>query len=104
MVLHGVDEAANEYTDQVVRGIISDKLGIQLEVFDIKNSHRLGKPNPQAQQRNTRSSRPGKVRPIIFRLTLFTKRMVIFKNKKKLKGTDGFRNYREPHRPSAQRL
>ena len=73
--IYGVMESNRENTDNLVVNIAQEKLGVSLSPDDIDRSHRIGKP------------RRGKPRAIIVKFSSYKKRMEIFKNKSKLKGS-----------------
>ena len=85
LLIHGINEVERENTDDVVIGIIKDKLNINLTYADIQRSHRIGKRNT-----NQRITRLNKVnpRPIIFKFVSYRKRKEVFSQKKHLKGSN----------------
>ena len=82
LVIHGVPEAINEKPDQRVIKILNEELEIKLDVRDLQNCHRLGRKD---DTRKTRATQP-RPRPIIFKFKNYNDRILVFKNKKKLKG------------------
>ena len=85
LLIHGINEVERENTDDVVIGIIKDKLNINLTYADIQRSHRIGKRNT-----NQRITRLNKVNPcpIIFKFVSYRKRKEVFSQKKHLKGSN----------------
>ena len=75
LLIHGVDEEANECTDDKVLDIIQTKLNVPLTINDVSRTHRLGKPAD------------GKKRPIIIRFVSHRQKKMVYDAKKKLKGT-----------------
>ena len=51
----GIDETARENTNVIVKKLIEEKLGVQLEDKDIERCHRVGKPNIKTKQNKTRN-------------------------------------------------
>ena len=84
LLLHGVEENSDESTDDVAVAIISDNLGISINVDDIERSHRLG-PFNKENKRYLRSNKKA-CRPIIIRFKSIRKRQEVFKSKRALKG------------------
>ena len=82
LVLHGVPEATNENPDARAISILNSELQSNLEVKDLQNCHRLGRKD---DKRTTGASQP-RPRPIIFKFKNYTDRILVFKNKRKLKG------------------
>ena len=80
LLLHGVEEAPVEDTDQLAIETISKEVGVALTEWDVSRSHRVG---PKKSGPATRKSKP---RPIIIRFTTMNKRQEVFSNKKNLKG------------------
>jgi hypothetical protein len=75
ILIHGVDESANEVTDDIVLDIANNSLDLpEISKTDLSRSHRLGKKVE------------GKTRPIIARFVSYRSKGDIYKNKKKLKG------------------
>ena len=70
LLLHGVEENANDNTDGLVRSVINKDSGINIKLDDIERSHRLG---PIKNRRNLRSTK-NISRPIIMRFNYFRKR------------------------------
>ena len=92
LLIHGVDETADEVTDTICLDIIISHIGVEISLKDIQRSHRVG---PKRQQ-TTRRTKP---RPIICRFSSIRKRMEVFRNKKNLKGkniliTESLTNFR----------
>ena len=54
LLIHGVDETADENTDEAAIEVFNEKLGFNLNLDDIQRSHRLG------PKRNARESRSKK--------------------------------------------
>ena len=83
LVVHGVEEAEGENTDElVVNTVVKDLEIAGFSINNIQRSHRMG---PRNIARNTRNNRV-RPRPIIFRLSDFRIRKEIFRNKRKLRG------------------
>lgn len=82
LVVHGVPEALNEKPDQRVTKILNDELELNLDVRDLQNCHRLGRKD---DTRKTRANQP-RPRAIIVKFKNYNDRILVFKNKKKLKG------------------
>ena len=84
LMLHGVEEANDEDTDELVLKTIIDNLSVPIEPHNLQRSHRVG---PRRSAPNTRSTTQ-KPRPIIFRFRDYRFRESVFRNKKKLKNTN----------------
>lgn len=80
---YGIPEKESENTDDTIRKIVGEKLGVKIDSEDICRSHRLG---PKKKNSTTRDDqlRP---RPIIVKFVRYNTRRLIFANKRKLKGT-----------------
>lgn len=76
--LFGIPELQGEQTDELVRSIVEQKLGINLPGNAICRSHRVGKPS---------SEKDIGPRPIIVKFLTYNIRRQVFTSKKKLKGT-----------------
>lgn len=72
--IFGVKEEQGENTDKLVLGVAA-KVGVVLDPKCIGRSHRVG------------AKQSGKTRPIIVKFVSFADRMILFKAKKKLKGS-----------------
>lgn len=88
LLVHGIDESEDENTNNLVKEVITGKLGISLSDIDIQRTHRLGpkrdnRMNTRSQNTRSQKSNP---RPIIFRFGNFVKRTEVYNAKKKLKG------------------
>ena len=81
LLLHGIEEVENENTDVLCLISIENQLGISIQLADIERSHRIG-------PRKTKTTRSTKARPIIIRFASMRKRIEVFANKKKLKGSN----------------
>lgn len=82
LLLHGVPEAANEDTDELILQQAQKMLGSSgISITDIDRSHRLG------PRRTTATALKQGPRPIIVRFTNYRARQKIFSNKKSLKGS-----------------
>lgn len=79
LLFHGILEQPHEDTAKIVLDMLKDKgIGAQEITYQqVSRSHRLGPARPNRQN----------PRPIIVRFTTYNARDVIFKEKKKLKGT-----------------
>ena len=75
LLIHGLNEAKTENTDEMVFDVISDKLNMEMSQVSIDRSHRLGKRKGQ------------KPRAIIVKFTRYKDRHHVFRNKKLLKGS-----------------
>ena len=75
LLVHGVDEKKNEYTNQAIINIIKNEMREEITIHDIHRTHRLGK-------RKLDNNVP---RPITVKFTRYNIRSGIFKTKKKLK-------------------
>ena len=71
-LIHGLTESRNENTDDIVIGIIKEKMGEEIKKDEKDRSHRLGAPKNN-----------GKSRPIITKFARYSTKCRIFKNKKK---------------------
>ena len=79
LLIHGIDEADDENTDELCINVIKNDVGIEVSLADIERSHRIG-------PKKTHSTRRTKSRAIIVRFASIRKRMEVFHNKKTLKG------------------
>ena len=77
LLLHGIPEAVDEKTDDLVRSTIASNLDINIKAKAIDRSHRLGKPKTD-----------GKPRPIIAKFVRYNARRNVFVNKKSFKGSN----------------
>ena len=85
-------EEKSEDTTEVVRGIVSRHLGIELRKDDIDRSHRV---QPRRRQENnsaytteqTQNKRTPPPKPIIVKFTTYRVRHEVISNRRKLKGT-----------------
>ena len=75
LLIHGLEEEAQENTDHKVLEVLQDKLQLPLAINDIGRTHRLGQ------------KREGKKRPIIARFISYRKRKIVFDVKKNPKGS-----------------
>ena len=71
-LIHGLTESRNENTDDIVIGIVREKMGEEIKKDEKDQSHRLGAPKNN-----------GKSRPIIIKFARYNTKCRIFKNKKK---------------------
>ena len=97
IVLHGVEEDANETWDQTeekVLSVIRDKLKIELVTEQLERSHRIG------------TKRPGRVRPIVCKFLSDKTKQLVLKNSNKLRGTRIYieQDYSERVRDERRRL
>ena len=76
-LIHGLNEAKTEDTDEMVLDVINDKLNMEMSLVSIDRSHRLGKWKDPGQ----------KPRAIIVKFTRYKDRHLAFRNKKLLKGS-----------------
>lgn len=76
LVVHGVSENDRENTNEVIMGIIKNNLNIDVRPGDLDRSHRLGAKG--------RGERP---RGIIVKFTNYSIRDLVYKAKRRLKGT-----------------
>ena len=87
LLFYGIEEKADEDTDDVVLKIVNETLELQdFRIDDIQRSHRVG-PNGKSQQqarqlRSSQSPSKPKTRPIIVRFSNYRDRYKIFKVKK----------------------
>lgn len=77
LVVYGVPETDHENTNNIAMGIIKNNLNIDVRPGDIDRSHRLG---PKSNER-------GKPRGIIIKFAHYNIRDLVYKAKKRLKGT-----------------
>ena len=92
LLVFGVKEEKSEDTTEVVRGIVSRHLGIELRKDDIDRSHRV---QPRRRQENnsastteqTQNKRTPPPKPIIVKFTTYRVRYEVISNRRKLKGT-----------------
>ena len=92
LLVFGVKEEKSEDTTEVVRGIVSRHLGIELRKDDIDRSHRV---QPRRRQENnsaytteqTQNKRTPPPKPIIVKFTTYRVRHEVISNRRKLKGT-----------------
>ncbi len=73
--IFGIEEKAHENTDEIVKNLAAEKLGIQLPEHAICRSHRVGEQKDDQH------------RPIIVKFVSYNVRNQLFQNKKKLKKT-----------------
>ena len=76
LLLHGIEEESNENTDQRVIEVLWESMGETISIQDIDRTHRLTGKKPN-----------GKSKPVIVKFVRYNTRNLIFKNKKKLKGS-----------------
>ena len=74
--MHGIEEESNENTDQRVIEVLCESMGETISIQDIDRTHRLPRKKPEE-----------KSRPVIVMCVRYNTRNLIFKNKKKLKGS-----------------
>ena len=76
LILTGVPEVEEEYTDDIVRDVAQKWLNVQLDIRSIHFSHQLGSKTLHA-----------KPRPIIVKLCNYHDKEKMYQTKKNLKGT-----------------
>ena len=77
LTIAGIDETEGENTDELVKNLAKEKLGVNLEDTDIEKCHRVGKPNIKAK----------KPRIILIKFTSYKPRSTVIKQRRKLKGS-----------------
>ena len=82
----GIPESEKESTDDLVCGIINNRLGVTVTTTDIDRSHRVGNPNKPPAANNGRHgvNRP---RPIVVKFVSYRTRHLVISNRRLLKGT-----------------
>ncbi|XP_072164187.1 uncharacterized protein [Diadema setosum] len=80
---HGIDETADEDTDQVIIKLVKEKLDIELQSDDLDRSHRI----PVRVHQRAGERRPP-AKPIIVKFTRYNKRRDVYAARSKLKGTN----------------
>ena len=76
LLVHGIAEKKEEITDEVIINTLNEKLDLDITLWDIDRTHRIG------EHKNT----IGKTRPIIVKFVRYKIRNRAFRNKNKLKG------------------
>ena len=76
LLVHGIAEEKEEITDEVIINTLNEKLDLDITLWDLERTHRIGEP------KKTR----GKTRPIIVKFVQYNNRNRVFRNKDKLKG------------------
>ena len=76
LILHGLEEESNGNTNQRVLDVLSQSMGETIYIQDIDQTHRLPRKTPGE-----------KSRPVIVKFLRYNTRDLIYKNKKKLKGS-----------------
>ena len=74
--MHGLEEESNANTNQRVLDVLSQSMGETIYIQDIDQTHRLPRKTPGE-----------KSRPVIVKFLRYNTRDLIYKNKKKLKGS-----------------
>ena len=74
--MHGLEEESNENTKQRVLDVLSQSVGETIYIQDIDGTHRLPRKTPGE-----------KSRPVIVKFLRYNTRGLIYKNKKKFKGS-----------------
>ena len=74
--MHGLEEESNGNTNQRVLDVLSQSMGETIYIQDIDQTHRLPRKTPGE-----------KSRPVIVKFLRYNTRDLIYKNKKKLKGS-----------------
>ena len=82
LLIHGVDEAEDENTDEICLDVIKNSVGVEIGIDAIERTHRVGVKKSSMNTRNSKS----KCRPIIFRFSSMRTRMEVYRRKKSLKG------------------
>ena len=77
LLIHGVKETPREDTDNIVLGVMDDKLGLKMSINEVTRTHRIGRK---------RTGEAAKPRPIIARFLSYRQRKAVFDRKKNLKG------------------
>ena len=77
LLIHGVDEAEGEDTDELSAKVIEGHMNQKIKPEDIDRSHRLG---------NQKKYIKAKPQPIIMKYVRYNTRNIIYRNKKILKG------------------
>ena len=77
VLIHGIAENKEENTDQQAIDFINDNLDIKIDKIDIDRSHRIGRYDKAKK----------KARPIIVKFARYNVRGMVFREKRKLKGT-----------------
>ena len=76
LILHGLEEESNANTNQRVLDVLSQSMGETIYIQDIDQTHGLPRKTPGE-----------KSRPVIVKFLRYNTRDLIYKNKKKLKGS-----------------
>ena len=93
LLVFGVKEDKSEDTTEIVRGIVSRHLNIELKKDDIDRSHRLQpRRRPEnnsgaSNQDQNKSKRTPTPKPIIVKFTTYRVRSEVLSKRRKLKGT-----------------
>ena len=75
-LIHGVPETKGEDTDKLFIDTIAQHLNVKIESSDLDRTHRIGAPKNN-----------GKHRPIIAKFVRYNTRALVFRNKRKFKGS-----------------
>ena len=78
LLIHGIAEADDEVTNDLVIETISMKMNIEISPADLDRTHRIGK----------KKAGQNKLRPSIVKLSRYNVRKKVFSNKKNLKGSN----------------
>lgn len=90
--IFGIPETKGEKTDDIVRNLAKEKLGIEIDVADIDRSHRTGfmrtsdrSASSTSSQHPSSASSSNHHRPIIVKFATYRSRQVVLKSRRKLK-------------------
>ena len=86
LLVFGVKEEKSEDTTEIVRGVVSRHLGIELRKDDIDRSHRI-QPRRRTENNQQGDKRNPPPKPIIVKFTTYRIRNEVLSNRRKLKGT-----------------
>ena len=79
LVITGLPETEGDDTDTIIRNLFLNKLGINMDIYQIDRSHKLG-------PRHCRDDHTLINRPIIVKFATYRYRKTVFNAKKMLKG------------------
>ena len=86
---HGIDETADEVTDQVIIKVVKEKLDIDLRPDDLDRSHRMPTRNHQRTgERRPPPPPPPHRKPIIVKFSRYNIRREVYAARFKLRGTN----------------
>ena len=80
LVITGLPETEGEVTDTIIHNLFLNKLGINMDIYQIDRSHRLG-------PRRYRDDQTLINRPIIVKFATYRSKKTVFNAKKLLKGS-----------------